>query len=331
MIWETRLTGGVASAAVASGLLYLLYRCRPTRVSIADKCILVTGCDSGFGKMLATRARDAGFVVVAACYSKQGAEQYAAEENISTVVADLTTSDGRHKVVEATKQVAQRFDGLYAIVNNAGMVLGGNIIWLQPKVYEDHMNINFHAPVELTYELLPLIKKARGRVVNVTSVDGILSIPFNAGYNSSKHALEAYSDTLRVEMMPWDVKVVVVEPATMNTNMVMQYSHNYVKNFHRAPAERKAYYGEKWINKKHEINCEAIKHVAADPVECVEDLMDALTLGDPPARILSGSGAKYFYYPLSCLPDKLRDKLVYALMARTDVTPAGLMGSTKLK
>ena len=180
------------------------------------RVILITGCDSGFGKSLARAAREAGFDVVAACYTEAGAHNFDGVERISTIVADLTTVEGRARVVTFGIAVADA-RGLHALVNNAGLCLPGNVEWVPPGAYERSMALNFHAPVALTYELLPALKAAKGRVINVTSVDGFLALPTNASYNASKHALEAYSDALRCEMRPWGVQVVVIEPATMRT------------------------------------------------------------------------------------------------------------------
>ena len=180
------------------------------------RVILITGCDSGFGQSLARAARDADFDVVAACYTEAGAHNFDGVERISTIVADLTTVEGRARVVTFGTAVAGA-RGLHALVNNAGLCLPGNVEWVPPGAYERSMALNFHAPVALTYELLPALKAAKGRVINVTSVDGFLALPTNASYNASKHALEAYSDALRCEMRPWGVQVVVIEPATMRT------------------------------------------------------------------------------------------------------------------
>ena len=190
---------------LSTALLRGLGLLRPAIVPCDGRCVLITGCDSGFGQHLARAAREAGFDVVAACYTEAGARHFDGAERTSAVVADLTKAEGLARVVAAAK-LAAGSRGLHAIVNNAGLCLPGNIEWARPSTYEATMALNFHAPVALTYELLPALKAARGRVINVTSVDGFMALPTNAAYNASKHALEAYSDTLRCEMLPWGVQ-----------------------------------------------------------------------------------------------------------------------------
>lgn len=297
----------------------------------ASKCVLVTGCDSGFGKLLAHRLLDEGYTVVAACYTQDGAmdlDKHASSTNKSvvTVVADLMTKEGRTKVVGVTTEVCKsKRGGLYSIVNNAGLVLPGCVEWLPQIAYEKSMNLNFHAPSELTYELLPLLKKKKGRVVNVTSVDGFISLPTNAAYNASKHALEAWSDCLRIEMLDWGVKVVVIQPSTMRTPLAEAFADRYRDVFLDADPKRKAQYGDKkWIAAVHEQTVKGMEDLMGDPQVGVNDLLSALQLEDPPTRIKSGTAAKYVFQPLSWLPDKTRDRLLSGIMFAKGLEPQGL-------
>ena len=208
-------SGSVALALlfVAVSVFSLARRLRRKATHTAHgRCVLITGCDSGFGQGLARAATDAGYTVVAACFTKAGAHSLK-DTAAATVVADLTTAEGIAKVAEATKASSGE-GGLYALVNNAGLCLPGLCEWLPMRAYELSMSLMFHAPVALIYELLPSLKAARGRVINVTSVDGFLPLPNTAAYTSAKHALEAFSDILRCEMLPWGVQVSPLHPET---------------------------------------------------------------------------------------------------------------------
>ncbi len=275
------------------------------------KAVVITGCDSGFGKRLVHDAIAKGFHVIAVCYTEEACENFLGLENIAVVRADLTTKDGIEKVVACVEKCA---DQLWALVNNAGKCFPGNVDWLHPDYYEQTMDINFHAPVRLTYELLPLLKKSHGRVVNVTSVDGIVALPSNAAYNASKHALEAFSDTLRCEMLPWGVKVVVVEPATMRTPIATQFADTWLKLFTEAAAQDRCdEYGMKWSKKQAKFLKDGIDNIAADPQITVEALSHALVSKNPPTRMLTGWAAHLIFAPLSKLPDQIRDQLLYRM------------------
>jgi len=302
-----------------------------------DKVVLITGCDSGFGEMLAREASRAGYTVVAACYGPEGARALQQEEdNVVAVVADLATPEGRSKVVRAARRESTRPSsfrrGLYALVNNAGVAFPGYVEYTLPEYYRKSMELNFHAPVELTYELLPLLKKGSrdaagdfcGRIVNVTSVAGFVPLPSNAPYNCSKYALEAFSDTLRCELLPYDVSVVVVEPSTTKTPMVKRFADSFRRVYERALPDRKAAYGPDWIEKTYKVTAETLDAAEGDPAVVVNDLMDALTLLDPPTRMLSGDAAKTFFKPTSLLPDRERDEFLWKVIPATHGVPRDL-------
>ena len=200
--------------AILTCLLYWHTRKRRS-ISLCDeegcrRVVVITGCDSGFGKQLAHRAAAAGFNVLAAVYTADGAAAFERCASITAVVADLSTAAGIEGVAAAAKKAcAVDGVGLYALVNNAGVCCPGNVEWQPPEIYEKTLRVNFHAPVGLahaldslgigtflepsfltwqvglTHALLPLLKRARGRVVNVTSVFGFIALPMNAAYDAS--------------------------------------------------------------------------------------------------------------------------------------------------
>lgn len=288
-----------------------------------DKTVLITGCDSGFGKGLVISATNAGFNVIAACYSEQAAKEFDNNSDVIAVVADLTKKEDIDKVVNTTKFYSAD-NGLFGLINNAGICLPGNIEWLPSEAYKQTMDINFHAPVNLTYHLLPLIKKAKGRIINVTSVDGFIPLPTISAYASSKHALESYSDILRCEMLPWGVKVVIVEPATMRTPLAMGFADAWLKSFKEATVERQLPYGHEWANKVADFTREGIKQLAADPQETISAMLSALEQINPPTRIKTGKVATFLFKPLSLLPDSIRDRVLYPLSFR-GIKPQGLI------
>jgi len=320
--------GWTAVATTAALCMYALKKKKPPTLLSADgKCVLVTGCDTGFGNLLTHRLLEEGYTVVAACYTKAAATKFEelGSKQIVPVVADLSTKEGRTKVVAVASEISKKMGGLYAIVNNAGVALPGNVEWLEPKYYEDSMNLMFHAPVELTYGLLPLLKKKKGRVVNVSSVCGMVPSPFNSAYSAAKHALESWSDCLRCEMQEWGVKVVVIQPSTMKTPLVMSYYDKYRDIFLQADPERKSPYGGKeWIDAIHQDSSKSIAEMAEDPMVTANDLLQALQLEDPPARIKSGAAAKTFFSVMSWLPDKTRDNIYFSLSANSKYTPRAL-------
>lgn len=294
--------------AIFSASLYFISSYK--KYNNINKTILITGCDSGFGKLLVENATNNGFTVIAACYTYVGSQQFLNNDKVHIVIADLSLQDGIQKIVDFTKDTIKT-DGLYAIVNNAGICLPGNIDWLSEQSYKLTMDINFHAPVSLIYNLLPHIKKTKGRIINVTSVDGFLAFPSNAAYCASKHALEAYSDSLRCEMKTWDVKVTVIQPSTMKTQIAMNYMDNWLKGFENSDKNTQLLYGIKWAKDIAIKGKTDIENFASDPIETVSTMMKVLQQNNPPSRVQTG---KYGIFKLiSMFPDEIRDNIMYKL------------------
>jgi len=272
----------------------------------ADKVVLCTGCDSGFGRSAVCQLAGLGFTVVAACYTAAGAKFLSGVA--STVIADLTTERGLKEVMAVTSKACFERD-LWGIVNNAGMCHPGNVEWTRPDAYKRVMALNFHAPVGIIHDLLPHIKKSRGRIVNVTSVCGIVSSPSNSTYCSSKFALEALSDSLRVEMMPFGVGVVVLEPTTMKTPLGMGWSDMWKKNYDEADPLRKSHHPAEWADKFHDKVSSDLVAAGENPFITVKEIANALVLPVQKARVLCGVGAKG-YRILGMMPDKWRDAIL---------------------
>lgn len=272
-----------------------------------NKVVLVTGCDSGFGRSAACQLAGLGFTVVAACYTTAGAQFI--NGVAKTVIADLTTEEGLTAVLdEVITDVTGDDDKkeLWGIVNNAGMAHPGNVMWTSPEMYKKVMALNFHAPVRIIHDLLPLLKESKGRIVNITSVCGIVSAPSNSTYSSSKFALEALSDALRVELAPFGCSVIVLEPTTMKTPLAMSWSHQWKYNYDKADPSRISAYPAEWAAEYHRTVTDVLDKVGEDPYLVVKEIINALVLPVHKARILCGEGAKA-YRMLQMMPDNKRD------------------------
>ncbi|XP_043362462.1 retinol dehydrogenase 16 isoform X2 [Dermochelys coriacea] len=186
--------------AALLGLYFLRrwYRERQRVEGLLDKYVLITGCDSGFGHLLAQQLDTRGLRVLAACLTQQGAEQLkkATSERLQTVILDVTRTDS---VAAATAWVKEQVGdkGLWGLVNNAGIAIPvAPNEWLTKDDFIKVLDVNLIGLIEVTLSVLPLVKRARGRVVNVASIMGRLSF-FGGGYCPSKYGVEAFSDSLR--------------------------------------------------------------------------------------------------------------------------------------
>uniref|UniRef100_A0A8C3P6P8 Uncharacterized protein n=1 Tax=Chrysemys picta bellii TaxID=8478 RepID=A0A8C3P6P8_CHRPI len=208
--------------AALLGLYFLRrwYRERQTVENLREKYVLITGCDSGFGNLLAKQLDLRGLRVLAACLTQQGAEQLrkATSERLQTVILDVTRTDS---IAAATAWVKEQVGdkGLWGLVNNAGLVFPvAPNEWLTKDDFVKVLDVNLVGLIEVTLSFLPLVKRARGRVVNVASILGRLAF-YGGGYCPSKYGVEAFSDSLRRELRPFGVKIAIVEPGYFRTPM----------------------------------------------------------------------------------------------------------------
>ncbi|XP_059575311.1 retinol dehydrogenase 7-like isoform X1 [Alligator mississippiensis] len=296
--------------------LYFLRRWHRERQMVGnlpDKHVFITGCDSGFGHLLAKQLDGRGLRVLAACLTEQGAErlQQATSGRLQTVILDVTCSDSIAAATAWVKgQVGDR--GLWGLVNNAGIgVPTAPNEWLSKADFVRVLDVNLVGLIEVTLSLLPLVRRARGRVVNMASGAGRLSLT-GGGYCPSKYGVEAFSDSLRRELHSFGVKVSIIEPGGFQT--LLMSTQSLQEAWSRAPVEIKEVYGQQFF----ETNVEQAQkfltwtssnlHLVTDPME------HALTAQHPRTRYSCGWDAKLLYLPLSYLPTSWTDFIVSLAM-----------------
>ncbi|EMP29375.1 Retinol dehydrogenase 16 [Chelonia mydas] len=298
--------------AALLGLYFLhrWYRERQSVEGLPDKYVLITGCDSGFGHLLAKQLDARGLRVLAACLTQQGAEQLkkATSERLQTVILDITRTDS---VAAATAWVKEQVGdkGLWGLVNNAGISLPvAPNEWLTKDDFVKVLDVNLIGLIEVTVSVLPLVKRARGRVVSVASIMGRLSF-FGGGYCPSKYGVEAFSDSLRREMLPFGVKVCVIEPGYFRTTITnpQLINENFTRLWERLPEETKASYGESYLKSLIRATHDMQKSCSSDLSIVTSCMEHALTARHPRPRYSAGWDAKLVFLPLSYLPTWFAD------------------------
>jgi NAD(P)-dependent dehydrogenase (short-subunit alcohol dehydrogenase family) len=183
---------------------------------------LVTGASSGIGHATALRLAGAGWTVLAGVRDVEVGERLAAHEPSGRLRAlELDVTDDAH-VAAAAALVDEQGPGgtggrLDALVNNAGVGFGGPLELLPAQDLRTQFDVNVFAQVAVTQALLPALRRARGRIVFVSSIGGRVAMGFTAPYAASKHALEAIGDALRVELYRSHVQVALIEPGSVAT------------------------------------------------------------------------------------------------------------------
>ncbi|XP_077153796.1 retinol dehydrogenase 7-like [Ranitomeya variabilis] len=294
-------------------LLYRWYRQSQILENLTDKYVFITGCDSGFGNLLAKQLDKRGMKVLASCLTEKGAENLKKEasSHLQTVILDVADSQSVNSAAKWVSNIVGNH-GLWGLVNNAGFgfVFGPNM-WTTREDFAKVVNINLVGLFDVTVNLVPLLIKARGRIVNVSSCGGRLSI-VGGGYCPSKAGIESFSDSLRRELRDFGVKVSVIEPGAFRTGMGVTEPHlrTLERMWLNVPAQVKDCFGESYYH-QYAQGLATLTGKTNPKLYQVTDCMEhALTAVHPWTRYSPGIDCKLFYLPLSYLPTVLCDYLL---------------------
>ncbi|XP_041662495.1 dehydrogenase/reductase SDR family member 9 [Cheilinus undulatus] len=300
-------------------LLWLVYRWYKERERVTnkrDKYVYITGCDTGFGNLLAKHLDKLGFSVIAGCYTEKGEDELkkSASDRLTTLHLNVTDSESVAKAAAFIKDlVGQKY--LWAVVNNAGVGLpSGPNDWLTIDDFKFMIDVNLIGVIDVTLSVLPLIKKTRGRVVNMASVFGRISA-FGGPYCVSKFGVEAFTDSLRLNMAHFGVKVSCLEPGFFKTGLtdVTILQNGFTKLWERLPQDVRDDYGSTFFEDSL-VLCEGRLKQLADGnlmkvVNCMEHAVSAV---HPRARYTVGWDAKFVWLPLSYMPTWFTDKFFHS-------------------
>ncbi|XP_039674602.1 retinol dehydrogenase 1 isoform X1 [Perca fluviatilis] len=284
----------------------------------SQKHVFITGCDSGFGNLLARQLDRKGFQVMAACLTEKGAADLstAASPRLKTFMLNVTDSASIRRAVEfVSKEVGER--GLWGLVNNAGRSVPiGPTDWMQLEDFTKVLDVNLIGVIEVTLQFLPLLKKAHGRVVNTASILGRLSLT-GGGYCLSKWGVEAFSDSLRRDMQHFGIKVSIIEPGFFKTGVT---SLDLIEADQRRlwsclPQDVKDSYGDTYLDDYVKAQEFSMGILCSPDISKVTRCMEhALTARFPRTRYGAGWDAKFFWIPLSYLPSFVSDLVINALL-----------------
>lgn len=277
-----------------------------------ERIALITGCSSGFGLLTAVDMAKAGFRVVATMRDLSRNARFVqavAEAGIASKVElrrlDIVEFDSLSAAVADIVKTHGRID---VLVNNAGYALGGFAEDIELEELRAQFDTNFFGQVALTRAVLPVMRKQRignglaGHIIMVSSISGLVSNPVTSSYSASKHALEGWTESLRLETLGLGIKVVSVEPGAYATDI---WSANVrlgkVALSGTSPNRERARRFSNVVKTKlkkgdpHEVS-RLITRIAQDP--------------DPNLRYLIGRDAKFRYWSQRLLPWKLYEKQI---------------------
>ena len=273
--------------------------------------VLVTGASSGIGYATAIRLARRGTIVFAGVRRQTDAETIAREGglNVRPLVLDITDSES---IARAKTAISRASDvTLVGLVNNAGVAVAGPLELLPIEALRRQFDVYFFGTIETTQAFLPILRETGGRIVNVSSIGGKLAAPFVGAYASSKFALEAASDALRVELRPFGVAVALIEPGAVKTPIWSRSAEASLRIFDALPPAARSVYDD-MIRNMQRISQQMEKR-GIPPERVAAAIERALFSPRPRARYLVGRDARVRLL-VARLPEGIRDRIVAAVV-----------------
>jgi NAD(P)-dependent dehydrogenase (short-subunit alcohol dehydrogenase family) len=270
--------------------------------------VLITGASTGIGAATAVHLAHHGHQVFGGVRKEADGERLQARASgITPLILDVT-DQGQIDAAAKTIGDAVGHRGLAGLVNNAGIGRGGPIEYLSQDDWRLQFDVNVLGQVAVTRTMLPLIRTASGRIVLVGSIGGRLSSPFIAPYNSSKFALAAIADSLRGELHMFGIKVALIEPGAVKTDIWEKGRQRADELTTELPPEALERYGDVITTARKLIDFQ--DRTGIEPIVVAKAIEHALTSARPKPRYLVGKDAKAQALVARFMPMRVRDALV---------------------
>lgn len=274
---------------------------------------LVTGASTGIGRATALRLDAAGWRVFAGVRREADAEALRADasERLTPVTIDVTDPA---QIAAAAEQVGLALDGagLDGLVNNAGVAVPSPLETIPIEDFRRQVEVNLTGQVAVTQAMLPLIRKAPGRIVFISSIGGRIAFPLTGAYHAAKFGVEAVGDVFRQELRPWGIGVSIVEPGSIDTPIWERGTRTADEMMERAPAAQATLYG-KAIERYREVVRKTAER-GIPPEKAARAVEHALSAGHPRTRYLVGLDAKIQARLMIVIPAPVWDRIVARIM-----------------
>jgi NAD(P)-dependent dehydrogenase (short-subunit alcohol dehydrogenase family) len=268
--------------------------------------IVVTGTSTGIGAATAVHLARNGFHVFAGVRRAEDGKALRAQEpeGLTPVIIDVTEQSTISAAATTIADVVGDL-GLAGLVNNAGIAKPAPIEFQPISDFRTQLEVNLFGPVAMIQAFLPLIRRGRGRIVNVGSIGGLLVLPLNGAYSASKFGIRAVTDALRLELRQWNIHVSLIEVAPVKTAIFGKTYAELDKLETNLGAAGYGLYEEQIAGFR-----KATEQAAADadpPLVIAKSIFSALTSDKPKTRYLVGHGGKEVAV-VAALPDRARDR-----------------------
>jgi NAD(P)-dependent dehydrogenase (short-subunit alcohol dehydrogenase family) len=275
----------------------------------ASKTVLITGGTDGLGKAAALLLAQRGYRVFAGGRSPQKRvelDRIAQQKNLPLRTLELNVCDD-YSVQVAIELVLEKGGGIDVLINNAGVGYMAVVEELTMEDFRQQFETNLFGVLRLTQAVLPHMRTRRsGRIVMMSSAAGLVSPPTYGAYSASKHALEGLTNALRLEMYPFGVEVILIEPGYITTNFqqtAKELAQPYAERAKSSPYAK--IYSAAWTGANQSRSASK-----TTPEDCAEVILKAIESPHPQARYPVTSLAKLLAFGKRILPDTLLDSIL---------------------
>ena len=266
--------------------------------------VLVTGANRGIGLAITRHLSARGWDVYATARSEGALAELGTIPGVHPTRLDITD---RASLDALAAQLPAKLDGL---VNNAGIIVNGPVEGLTLDDLSRQLDVNVTAQIGVTHAVLPRIRAAKGRIVFISSVSGLIATPGTGAYNASKFALEALADALRMELRPWGIRVSLVEPGPIRTDMWGGALEQHDAMVAALTEEHRVMYAPHLAGTRKLLG--RMQKLAADPQKVVDAVDHALTARRPKSRYLLDASSRIQKTVMGLTPTPIRDAVLAA-------------------
>lgn len=276
---------------------------------MGNRYVVVTGASKGIGRATALHLDKEGFNVFAGVRNPADGQalQKEASSRLRPIRIDVTDAE---QIKAAAREISQAVgaEGLAGLVNNAGVAIGSPLEFIPIDELRRQLEINVVGQVAVIQAFLPCIRQAHGRIINVSSIGGRIAGPNLGAYHASKFALEGITDTLRIELSRWGIKVINIEPGTIRTPIWETSTTHANQLFAKMPPQfHELYPGMIAFTEKLAVNG---TKGGTPPEKVAEVIGHALITPRPRTRYLVGPDARIGGTIIVRLPDRIKDRVL---------------------
>lgn len=273
----------------------------------------MTGASTGIGKACALRLDRLGCQVFAGIRKESDGASLTekSSERLTPIFIDVTEEASIAEAVKAVSKVVGE-DGIVGLVNNAGVAMPGPLEFLPIGDLRTQIEVNVIGQIAVTQAFMPLLRKGPGRIVNIGSIGGRMATPLLGAYNASKFAMEALTDSLRMELKPWGIHVAIVEPGSTATRIWDKGQDAADDLLGKMPKKGHEFYDQSVDAMRAAADKQA--KAGIPPSEVAKVVAHALFASKPKTRYVVGRDAQIQAAVAKLLPDRMRDWLILQQM-----------------